>query len=341
MIETIPQLTPVNVLTGFLGSGKTTLLQRLLKSPALRDTAVLMNEFGEVALDHHLLERVDETTVLLQSGCLCCTIRGDLSAALRELHFKRDRGSVAPYRRLVIETTGLADPLPVLTTITADPVLCHHYRLGNVITTVDAVNGQGHLDRQQESVKQAAVADRLVVTKTDLAGKQTVDALTERLRALNPSADIICASSIEDQAERLLAHDLFDLSAKTDEVRRWFAQAASSAVDNGNRHGDDIQAFCLTFQEPLDWTAFGIWLTMLLNCHGQAVLRVKGILNISGEAAPVAIHGVQQLVHAPVHMERWPDEDRRSRIVFITRGLKSDRLQRSLSAFMDREKCGF
>jgi G3E family GTPase len=341
MIDTTPHLTPVNVLTGFLGSGKTTLLQRLLKLPALHDTAVLMNEFGEVGLDHHLLERVDETTVLLQSGCLCCTIRGDLSAALRELHFKRDRGSVPTYRRLVIETTGLADPLPVLTTITADPVLCQHYRLGNVITTVDAVNGESHLDRQQESVKQAAVADRLVVTKTELAGRQTVDALIERLRSLNPSADIICASSpsspssVEDQAERLLAHDLFDLSAKTEEVRRWFAQAPSIAVDEGkNRHADDIQAFCLTFEEPLDWTAFGIWLTMLLNCHGQAVLRVKGILNISGEASPVAIHGVQQLVHPPVHMQRWPDEDRRSRIVFITRGLKSQRLQRSLTAFM-------
>jgi G3E family GTPase len=337
MIETTPQLTPVNVLTGFLGSGKTTLLQRLLKLPALRDTAVLMNELGEVGLDHHLLERVDETTVLLQSGCLCCTIRGDLSAALRELHFKRDRGSIPPYRRVVIETTGLADPLPVLTTITADPVLCHHYRLGNVITTVDAVNGESHFDRQQESVKQAAVADRLVITKTELAGRQTVDALIERVRALNPSADIICASSVEDQAERLLAHDMFDLSAKTDEVRRWFAQATSIPVNDArgkHRHGDDIQAFCLTFEEPLDWTAFGIWLTMLLNGHGQAVLRVKGILNISGEATPVAIHGVQHLVHPPVHMERWPDEDRRSRIVFITRGLESDRLQRSLSAFM-------
>jgi G3E family GTPase len=343
MIETTPQLTPVNVLTGFLGSGKTTLLQRLLKLPALHDTAVLMNEFGEVGLDHHLLERVDETTVLLQSGCLCCTIRGDLSAALRELHFKRDRGSIPSYRRLVIETTGLADPLPVLTTITADPVLCHHYRLGNVITTVDAVNGDSQLDRRHESVKQAAIADRLVVTKTELADRHTVDALIERLRALNPSADIICGSSMDDQAERLLTYDLFDLSTKTEEVRRWFAQAASIEVNDGaggqrhshdlNRHGDDIQAFCLTFEEPLDWTAFGIWLTMLLNCHGQSVLRVKGILNISGETTPVAIHAVQQLVHAPVHMERWPDQDRRSRIVFITKGLNSDHLKRSLSAF--------
>jgi G3E family GTPase len=345
MTEPIPQFTPVNVLTGFLGSGKTTLLQRLLKSPALHDTAVLINEFGEVGLDHHLLERVDETTVLLQSGCLCCTIRGDLSAAMRDLHAKRDRGVIPPYRRLVIETTGLADPLPVLTTITADPVLCHHYRLGNVITTVDAVNGQGHLDRQQESVKQAAVADRLVVTKTDLADRETVEALTERVRALNPSADIMHASSAEDQAERLLAHDLFDLSAKTDEVRRWFALATSSAQHDEdrhshdrNRHGDDIQAFCLTFDEPLNWTAFGIWLTMLLNCHGGAVLRVKGILNVSGEATPVAVHGVQHLVHPPVHMERWPDADRRSKIVFITKALQPERLQRSLAAWMDKEK---
>src|ERR1051326_4852069 len=182
MIETTSLLTPVNVLTGFLGSGKTTVLQRLLKLPGLHDTAVLMNEFGEVGLDHHLLERVDETTVLLQSGCLCCTIRGDLSAALRELQNTRDRGSVPSYRLVVSETSGLADPLPVLTTITADPVLCHHYRLSNVITTVDAVNGASHLDRQPESVKKAAVADRLVATKTELADRKKADALINPFR---------------------------------------------------------------------------------------------------------------------------------------------------------------
>ena len=215
MSGAVPVFTPVNVLTGFLGSGKTTLLQRLLRSPRLRDTAVLINEFGEVGLDHHLLEPIDETTVLLQSGCLCCTIRGDLSKTLRELHAKRDDGRVPAYRRVVIETTGLADPLPVLTTVTADPVLRHHYRLGNVITTIDAVNGRDQLDRQHESVKQAAVADRLVVTKADLADSADVRSLIDRVRHLNPGAYIVIGSATEDQAERLLTQDVFDVTAKT------------------------------------------------------------------------------------------------------------------------------
>lgn len=345
MSAAVPDHTPVNVLTGFLGSGKTTLLQRLLRSPHLHDTAVLINEFGEVGLDHHLLEQVDETTVLLQSGCLCCTIRGDLSKAMRELHAKREAGTVPPYRRLVIETTGLADPLPVLTTVTADPVLRHHYRLGNVITTVDAVNGQDQLTRQHESLKQAAVADRLVITKSDLTDTATVDTLIERVQRFNPAADIVIGSSAEDHAEQLLAHDVFDIERKTEEVRRWFsdemARATTVRAGHGhahghdpNRHGDDIESFCLTFDAPLDWTAFGLWLTMLLNRHGDAVLRVKGLLNVIGEGTPVAIHGVQQLVHPPVHLARWPDEDRRSRIVFIARGLPAARVRRSLEAFM-------
>ncbi|MSQ58500.1 MAG: GTP-binding protein [Betaproteobacteria bacterium] len=341
MSEAFPAFTPVNVLTGFLGSGKTTLLQRLLRSPLLHDTAVLINEFGEVGLDHHLLERVDETTVLLQSGCLCCTIRGDLSKAMRELHSKRDQGVVPAFRRLVIETTGLADPLPVLTTVTADPVLCHHYRLGNVITTLDAVNGQSHLDRQPESLKQCAVADRIVITKTDLTTTQTVNTLAERVRRFNHSAQILMAPAQEDQAGRLLSQDVFDIDSKTEEVRRWFAQEARAGIHTGhrhdpNRHGDDIQSFCLVFDDPLDWTDFGLWLTMLLNRHGTEVLRVKGILNVAGESAPVAVHGVQQLVHPPVHMERWPDADHRSKLVFITQGLEPSRVRRSLMAFMGK-----
>lgn len=369
-----PLFTPVNVLTGFLGSGKTTLLQRLLRSPALHDTAVLINEFGEVGLDHHLLERLDETTVLLQSGCVCCTIRGDLSKAMRDLHAKRDAGMVPLYRRLVIETTGLADPLPVLTTVTADAVLCHHYRLGNVITTVDAVNGAEQLNRQPESRKQAAVADRLVITKSDLSVPSDTQSLIRRLRALNPAADVLIGKPAQDQAEQLLAHDVFDVAVKTEEVRRWFASALEDGWENEraegsadhradgaanatnraaaqasqdihehqvhehpiqpNRHGDDIESFCLQFDDPLDWTAFGIWLTMLLNRHGNEVLRVKGILNVRGESDPVAVHGVQQLVHPPVHLTRWPDEDRRSRIVFITRGIDAAKVRRSLGAFM-------
>jgi G3E family GTPase len=345
-------LTPVNLITGFLGSGKTTLLQRLLRDPALTDTAVLINEFGEVGLDHHLLERIDDTMVLLQSGCLCCTIRGELSSAIKDLLSKREGGAIPFFRRLVIESTGLADPFPILTTVHADPVLKHHFRLGNVVATVDAVNGMVQLSRQPENVKQVAVADRLVLTKTDLADEQATHALVARIRQLNPSAPLWRTPSDPLDAEALLSHDLFELAGKNEAAQHWFAEEIggirpehgghhhADGDDDGahrhdpNRHGESIHAFSLVFDEPLDWTVFGIWLTMLLNRHGVAILRVKGILNIAGSPAPVAVHGVQHLVHPPMHMVAWPDDDRRSRLVFIVDGLDRSLIERSLSAFL-------
>ena len=337
-----PALTPVNLITGFLGSGKTTLLQRLLGDPALCDTAVLINEFGEVGLDHHLLERIDDTMVLLQSGCLCCTIRGELSEAMKDLHSKRVRGLVPNFRRLVIESTGLADPFPILSTVQADPVLRHHFRLGNVIATVDAVNGAGQLSRQPECTRQVAVADRLVLTKTDLADRKTTKALMARLRRLNPSAPLWRAAEDKLDAAVLLSHDLFALGGKSEIARRWFADElaihshvhAHAHAHDRNRHGDDIHAFSMTFDGPLDWTLFGLWLTMLLYRHGNAVLRVKGILNVEGSPTPVAVHGVQHLVHPPVHMAAWPDDDRHSRLVFVVDGLERATIERSLAAFL-------
>jgi G3E family GTPase len=335
----VPVFTPVNLITGFLGSGKTTLLQRLLHDPALADTAVLINEFGEVGLDHHLLERIDDTMVLLQSGCLCCTIRGELSQAIKDLHSKRERGLVPPFRRLVVESTGLADPFPILSTVQADPVLKHHFRLGNVIATVDAVNGAAQLARRPESVKQVAVADRLVLTKTDLADASAIEALMTRLRRLNPAAPLWRAAEHALDAAALISHDLFAAGGKSAAARRWFAAEVSAAphahhAHDRSRHGDSIQTFALVFDRPLDWTMFGIWLTMLLNRHGTAVLRVKGILNVEGAATPVAVHGVQHLVHPPIHMAAWPDADRRSRIVFIVDGLERAAIERSLAAFL-------
>ncbi len=309
---TLPLFTPVNLITGFLGSGKTTLLQRLLADPALSDTAVLINEFGEIGLDHHLLERIDDTMVLLQSGCLCCTIRGELSAAIKDLHSKRERRLVPAFRRLVVESTGLADPFPILSTIQADPVLRHHFRLGNVITTVDAVNGL----TRPESIKQVAVADRLVLTKTDLVDE--TDAVVERIRSINPEAPLLLA------AEPIEAASLFD-DPSYSHLRAFPAMVERS-------HGA-IHSFALVFEQALDWTMFGVWLTMLLHRHGEKVLRVKGILNIEGSETPVAIHGVQHLVHPPVHMGAWPDDDRRSRLVFIVDGLERAAIERSLAAF--------
>jgi G3E family GTPase len=321
--------TPVNLITGFLGSGKTTLLRRLLADPALADTAVLINEFGEVGLDHHLLERIDDTMVLLQSGCLCCTIRGELASAIKDLHSKRERGLVPAFRRLVVESTGLADPLPILSTVQVDPVLRHHFRLGNVITTVDAVNGLG----RPESLKQVAVADRLVLTKTDLAAADAIEALLDEIRRLNPSAPLLRAAEEPVDAEALLRQDLFALAERSE----WFAGELADHHGHGhdrNRHGDSVHAFALAFDGELDWTMFGVWLTMLLNRHGEAVLRIKGILNVAGSPTPVAVHGVQHLVHPPVHMAAWPDGDRRSRLVFIIDGLERSAIERSLEAFL-------
>jgi len=310
----VVEFTPVHLITGFLGSGKTTLLQRLLADPALHDTAVLINELGEVGLDHHLLGRIDDTMVLLPSGCLCCTIRGELAAAIKDLHSKRERGLVPAFRRLVVESSGLADPFPILSTVQADPVLRHHFRLGTVVTTVDAVNGIG----RPESVKQVAVADRLVLTKTDLA--PDCDVLETALRRINPDAPLLRAAE-----QAIDAAALFDAAARSP------LRALPATPDNP--HGT-VCAFALAFDGALDWTMFGVWLTMLLNRHGEKVLRVKGILNVAGTEAPVAVHGVQHLVHPPVHMAAWPDEDRRSRLVFIVDGLEPAAIEHSLRAFL-------
>jgi len=335
---------PVNVITGFLGSGKTTLLRRLLASPRLANTAVLINEFGEVGLDHLLLERLDEETVVLQSGCVCCTIRGDLVTAVRDLFFRRESGIIPAFDRLAVETTGLADPAPIVFTFMADPVIRHHFRLGNTIATVDAVNGPLHLDQNPESVKQVLVADRIALTKTDICDGEQTAAIKARLARLNPAAPLVETAAGDFDPEDLLAADLHDPARKNEEVRRWLAGAEALADPQGeaghshrrldvNRHSARIHAICVTHERPLDWTAFGIWLTMLLNRHGENVLRVKGILNVLDAPTPVVIHGVQHLIHPPVHLDRWPDGDRRSRIVFIVRDLDRATLERSLAAF--------
>ena len=333
---------PVNILTGFLGSGKTTLLQRLLASPRLARTAVLINELGEVGLDHLLLQHLDEQTVLLKSGCLCCTIRGDLSEAIRGLYDKRARRLIPRFDRLAVETTGLADPAPIVFTLMAEPVVRHHFRLGNIVTTVDAVNGRAHLDDNPESVKQVAVADRLVITKTDIAEAAAVAALRARLARLNPTARLLDAAAERFDAAAVLTSDPYDPATKSDEVRRWLRREADEADEAGarpphghdvNRHDRNIRSFAVTVEEPLDWTAFGIWLTMLLHAHGPDVLRVKGLLNVAGVPAPVVIHGVQHVIHPPAHLDAWPDADRRSRIVFIVRGLEPAAIERSLAAF--------
>lgn len=358
-LEQRPEKLPVSVITGFLGSGKTTLLRHLLSQDWMKDTAVVINEFGEIGLDHELVEAAREDTILLSSGCLCCTIRGDLIDTLRRLFKQRERGEIPAFRRLVIETTGLADPAPILHTLIGDPLLSAFYRLDGVITTVDAVNAMAQMDRQIESVKQAAVADRLLVTKSDLATAAQIAALEARLRALNPAAPIHRIRQGEIAAGQLFNAGLYNPETKSMDVRNWLrleAYAASPsdhahehehrhdhahghdhdddhAHHDVNRHDDHIRAFCLTHDAPLDWDKFVGWIEMLTATQGANLLRIKGILNVAGEDKPVAIHGIQHLFHPPVVLPDWPGADRRSRLVFITRDLDAGSLGKSLADF--------
>ena len=270
MADVISAFTPVNLLTGFLGSGKTTLLRRLLEDPALSDTAVLINEFGEIGLDHHLVERIDETMVLLRSGCLCCTMRGELASAIRDLHSRRERGSIPAYRRLVIESSGLADPFPILSTLKADPVLRHHVHAGMVITTVDAVNGLAQSASHPESVRQVAVADRLVLTKTDLVEDVT------RLEGPDEVGSILIAPMIDARLG-------IDAGALLGDARTMSDFLAATSEDPA-AHAGRIRSFVVTVAEPIDWTAFGVWLSMLLNRHGDRRAAGQGHSEPRGRA---------------------------------------------------------
>ncbi len=336
---------PVTVLTGFLGSGKTTLLNHVLKEPGMAATAVIVNEFGEIGLDHLLVESATEDVVLLNSGCLCCTVRGDIVNTLTDLFVSRVKGRVPYFTRAVIETTGLADPAPVLHALFSDPIVAERYMIDGVVTTVDAVNGAGTLDRQPEAVKQAAVADRLIVTKSDLAEPASLAALEARLRALNPGAPLLRVEHGAVDPSALFGLGLFDPQTKSVEVQRWLQDEAVAAHDdehhhhdaNGhdvNRHDERIRAFCITRERPISWSALSGWLDALATMRGDDLLRLKAIVALADRPEqPVVLHGVQHLFHPPVLLPAWPDADHRTRIVFITRDLPQQAIEESLAAF--------
>ncbi len=329
---------PVTVLTGFLGSGKTTLLNHLLSQPGMAQTAVLINEFGEIGLDHLLVRHVADDIVLLNSGCLCCTVRGDMIKALRELYFKRVEGTVPEFTRIVIETTGLADPAPILHTLMTDPLLSSIYRLDGIVTTVDAVHGGRALDQYEEAIKQAAVADRLILTKTDLAGYEQTEVLHARLRTLNPAAPILRAINGAVAPSAILEAGLFNDRDKIPDVRKWLNTEAYTAAHAGhhphthdvNRHDARVQAFAFIQETPVTWPALAFGLETLIAQHGEQVLRMKGIVHVAGSDRPLAIHGIQHVLHPPAELDGWPDDDHRTRIVFITRDLSRQIVERFL-----------
>ncbi len=371
------QRIPVTVLTGFLGSGKTTLLNKLLRRPELADTAVIINEFGEIGLDHLLVEKSDdEGMVTLNSGCLCCTVRGDLVRTMSELFLKRSRGEISQFKRMVVETTGLADPAPILHTLMTDPLLASRYRLDGVVTTVDGVNGGSTLDNHEEAIKQAAVADRILLTKVDIADAPKLAELKHRLHHLNPGAPFHTVATGEIDPNQILNAGLYNPETKSADVKKWLqAEAYEGSHDHGhghghhhghgdghghghdhkhehgsgeqdphdvNRHDDRIRSFCMTFDEPMSWSTVAAAFDALVTYRGPDLLRMKGILNVKDTDKPVVIHGVQHVFHPPATLDAWPEgDDRKSRVVFITRDIGESTIRKVFASFFDAEKKGW
>jgi G3E family GTPase len=319
---------PMTVITGFLGSGKTTLLNALLARPEAANTAVIINEYGEVGVDHDLVQNIAESVTLLDNGCVCCVVRGDLENALRDMFLARRSGEIASFERVILETTGLADPAPVMQAISNDPALTEHYRLDGVITLVDGAQGGKQLTDTVEAVKQAAVADRLVITKSDLTDQQTITTLMAELKAINPTARIVVALNGAVEPEFLLSVGLDRSRVAPEAVDRWLGteQKVEHDHDHHETHGHthNIVTFTLWFEQPFKRATFERCVELLTSLRGADLLRVKGLVNVDDESGPVVIQGVQHLFHPPVTLAAWPGEDRRSRLVFITRGIQRE-----------------
>ncbi|MCK3780395.1 GTP-binding protein [Ensifer sesbaniae] len=369
MVSPMPAV-PVSILTGFLGAGKTTLLNRLLKDPDLSDTAVIINEFGDVSIDHLLVEASSDGVIELSDGCLCCTVRGELVDTLADLMDRMQTGKIKPLKRVVIETTGLADPAPVLQSVIGNPIIAQNFRLDGVVTVVDAVNGLQTIANHEEALKQVAVADRIVISKTGLADASERDALTVRIRAFNPRAPLIDGDSDEAGRSALFACGLYDPSSKIADVGRWLQDEAHhddghhhDHHDHGdhhhdhdhdhnhdhehhhhhhdvNRHGGDIRSFSIVHDRPIEPMALDMFIDLLRSAHGEKLLRMKAIVAVADRPnRPLVLHGVQNVFHAPERLAAWPDpNDRRTRMVLITKGLTEDFVRDLFDAFTGKPR---
>jgi len=335
---------PVFIITGFLGSGKTTLLNQLLQHPSMTNSLVIINEFGEIGIDHLLVSTPSENLLLLNNGCLCCVFKGDLVETFADVYAKRARGDIPAFDQVIVETTGLADPVPVIQTIVTDNVISNHFCLEAVVTLVDGIHGETQLKKNPESVKQVAMADLLLISKTDLVPDTEVYALREKLKYINPTADILAVVLGAVDPKELFHHGVRDSAARAADVERWLGLEAYRHHDTPllqigrphryghvvDRHDKHLHTFSLYYETPIRRSALALWLHMLAGFHGRDLLRVKGVLNVDGD--PVVIHVVQTIIHEPVTLSQWPSDDRRSRIVFITRKITKDDIAKTLDA---------
>jgi G3E family GTPase len=327
---------PVSLITGFLGSGKTTLISRLVRHPEMNRVAVVINEVGEIGIDHDLVSQSSENISLLANGCICCSVRTDLQETLRDLFARRQVGEVADFDRVIVETTGLADPAPVIQTLISDTLIGAQFRLDGLVTLVDAVNGLSTLDTMPESVKQVAVADRLFISKSDLATPEALSSLQQRLSEINPQArqGLVVQGDLPPSAliglglasARAGEHTLQFLGESLSDTASIAAPAGRYLGERNARHDPSIRTLSLRFQQPFAWSAFSSALDLLTQMRGPDLLRVKGVVNVEGK--PVVVQGVQHLFHPPVELDRWPSDDHDSRLVFITRHMEADVIRR-------------
>lgn len=355
---------PVSIITGFLGAGKSTLLNRMLRDPAAKDIAVIINEFGEVGIDNLLVEASGDSMIELSNGCLCCTVRGELVDTLASMMDAIQTGRTKPITRVVIETTGLADPAPVMQSVMGNPVIAQNFELEGVVTVVDAVNGLATLNAHPEAVKQVAVADRLIVSKQTLADAGQLSALRARLASLNPRAPVSDGDDASVSSLSMLANGLYDPSSKIADVDRWLRDEIAAdhhhdhddecdcghAHDHGhhhthdhghhhhhdvNRHGDDIRSFSIVHDRPIDPMAIDMFVDLLRSAHGEKLLRMKAVVKLSDNPErPLVLHGVQAIFHPPQRLPRWPEgSDQKTRMVLITKGLTEEFVADIFAAF--------